>query len=278
MIPAFGAAALGWFTSIPFAYLGGLAIGVGQSLLTRYLTVDWLSDLPVVLPFVVLFVVLIVTPRGRLTEQWATARLAPRPAWAVPRAVRRAGLIVLVAALSVLPPLTGYDVNFYTTTLIFVILFLSLGLLVKTSGQLSLCQLGFAAVGAAAFGHLASDHGIPVLLALLGAGLIAGAVGLVAAIPSVRVSGVFLALATLGFGFILQGLFYRTDLMFGGLTPIVAPRPSFAESDVAFYYFVLACVVADDAADRRCSTGAGSVGCCGAWPIRRWRCRPRAPR
>ncbi len=57
MIPAFGAAALGWFTSIPFAYLGGLAIGVGQSLLTRYLTVDWLSDLPVVLPFVVLFVV-----------------------------------------------------------------------------------------------------------------------------------------------------------------------------------------------------------------------------
>ena len=101
------------------------------------------------------------------------------------------GLIVLVAALSVLPSLTGYDVNFYTTTLIFVILFLSLGLLVKTSGQLSLCQLGFAAVGAAAFGHLASDHGFPVLFALLGAGLIAGAVGLVAAIPSVRVWGVF---------------------------------------------------------------------------------------
>ena len=31
--------------------------------------------------------------------------------------------------------------------------------------------------------------------------------------------------------------------MFGGLTPIVAPRPSFAESDEAFYYFVLVCVV-----------------------------------
>ena len=244
VFPAFGAAAIGWFTSIPFAYLGGIAIGVGESLLTRYVHADWLQALPVVLPFVVLFIVLIVTPRGKLAERWATVRRPPREPWAVPRAGRMASLVALVAVLSVVPPLSGYDVNFYTTALIYVILFLSLGLLVKTSGQLSLCQLGFAAVGAAAFGHLASDHGLPMPMALLAAGTIAGVVGLVAAVPAVRVSGVFLALATLGFGFILQLLFYRTKFMFGGLQPIPAPRPSFAESDAGFYYFVLVCVIA----------------------------------
>ena len=90
-----------------------------------------------------------------------------------------------------------------------------------------------------------------MLLALLGAGLVAGVVGLVAAIPSVRVSGVFLALATLGFGFILQGLFYRTDLMFGGLTPIVAPRPSFRGVGRGLLLLRARVRRLDDAADRR---------------------------
>ena len=58
-----------------------------------------------------------------------------------------------------------------------MILFLSLGLLVRESGQVSLCQYAFAAVGAAAFCHLVTDHGVPWLLALLLAGLVAVPVG-----------------------------------------------------------------------------------------------------
>ena len=70
------------------------------------------------------------------------------------------------------------------------------------------------------------------------AGLILPAsVGLGAAFP--------LALATLGFGILLERMVYRTRIMFeaGAEQVLQAPRPSFAESDKAFYYVVL--VVAD---------------------------------
>ena len=105
-------------------------------------------------------------------------------------------------------------------------LFLSLGLLVKTSGQISLCHLAFAAVGAAAFGHFTTSFHLPWLGALLLAGLVAIPVGAIVAIPAIRLSGVFLALATYGFGILLEQMFYDTNLMFGPTTAgIAAPRP-----------------------------------------------------
>ncbi len=126
----------------------------------------------------------------------------------------------------------------------YVVLFLSLGLLVRLSGQVSLAHLGLAAVGAAAFGHLVSDHGIPWLPAVLLAALIVVPVGAVIAIPAIRLSGVFLALATLGFGIMLENMFYTQDIMFGPTSSGVhATRPSFAQSDHDYYYVVLAVAV-----------------------------------
>jgi ABC-type branched-subunit amino acid transport system ATPase component/ABC-type branched-subunit amino acid transport system permease subunit len=129
-------------------------------------------------------------------------------------------------------------------------LFLSLGLLVKTSGQISLCHLAFAAVGAAAFGHFTTSFHLPWALALILAGLVAVPVGAIVAIPAIRLSGVFLALATYGFGILLEQMFYDTNLMFGPTTGgIAAPRPDVTIlgwhlfSDKGFYYLLLAFVV-----------------------------------
>jgi ABC-type branched-subunit amino acid transport system ATPase component/ABC-type branched-subunit amino acid transport system permease subunit len=116
--------------------------------------------------------------------------------------------------------------------------------LVKESGQVSLAQTGFAAVGGVAFAHAAAQWGFPWFVALIFAGVVAAAVGMLVAVPAIRVSGVFLALATLGFGLALQSLLYPTSIMFtksvDGLPNI--PRPSFAQTDRRFYFLLVACV------------------------------------
>jgi ABC-type branched-subunit amino acid transport system permease subunit len=114
---------------------------------------------------------------------------------------------------------------------------------VRTSGQTSLCHAAFAAVGASSFSHFAHGAGIPWLPALLLAGLVAVPVGALVAIPAIRLSGLYLALATFGFGVLLQQLVYRTRFMFGRSGPLSVPRPSAADGDIAFYYVVLVVAV-----------------------------------
>ncbi len=94
------------------------------------------------------------------------------------------------------------------------------------SGQVSLCQYAFRGGGRGRHGTLRPRLGIPWLLALLLAGLIAVPIGAIIAIPAIRLSGVFLALATLGFGILLEQMFYTMSFMFGPTTAgIPVPRP-----------------------------------------------------
>ena len=126
-----------------------------------------------------------------------------------------------------LPDLVGYHLPIWSNFLVEVVLVLSLGLLVRTSGQISLSQVTFAAIGAATFGRL-SPH-VPWLVALLVAVLIAIPIGALLAIPAIRLSGVFLALATLGFGVFVEQMLYTTSFMFGDLTNgVAAPGPTSA--------------------------------------------------
>jgi ABC-type branched-subunit amino acid transport system ATPase component/branched-subunit amino acid ABC-type transport system permease component len=245
VVQAFGAAAVGYFSNLPLTYAGGLAIGLLAGLSTKYISdISWLGGLPPSIPFVVLFIALLVTPRRLLALRRTPPPPRPRVRYTAPPRVSLAGSAIVVGVLVFIPDMVGFKLAAWTIALTYVILFLSLGLLVRTSGQVSLCQLGFAAVGAAAFGHLMTDHGVPWLLALLLAGLITVPVGMIVAIPAIRLSGVFLALATLGFGIMLEQMLYTQDIMFGP-TPVgvQATRPSFATTDRAYYYVVLGCVV-----------------------------------
>src|SRR5205823_10121708 len=92
------------------------------------------------------------------------------------------------------------------------------------------------------------DAGIPYLLALVLAGLVLVPVGALVAIPAIRLSGLFLALATFGFGVLAQYLLFGTKYAFGAKALRTLSRPElFGVSfigDKAFYYFVLAVVVA----------------------------------
>ncbi len=245
VVQAFGAAAVGYFSNLPLTYLGGLLIGIAAALSTKYVAdITWLGGLPPSIPFIVLFVALLVTPKRLLALRRQPPPPPPHAAYNAPLRVSIGGAVVVVGLLAFVPDLVGNNLAAWTLAVMSVILFLSLGLLVRTSGQVSLAQLGLAAVGAAAFGHFASDHGIPWFPALLLAGLVAVPVGAVIAIPAIRLSGVFLALATLGFGIMLEQMFYTQDIMFGPTAAgLRAARPSFATTDRDYYYVILAAAV-----------------------------------
>jgi ABC-type branched-subunit amino acid transport system ATPase component/branched-subunit amino acid ABC-type transport system permease component len=248
---AFGAAAIGLFTSLPMTFAGGLAIGIAGALVDKYAaTISWIGGLPASLPFLILFLVLIVTPARRLAQRRVFTLLQARRSYHAPVPVRLAAGAVAVALLAVVPNIAGTRLVLWSGALIDIILFLSVGLLVRRSGQISLCQLAFAAVGAAAFSHFAVSDGMPWLVALLLASLVAVPVGALIAIPAVRVSGVFLAVATLGFGILAQDVFYLQSYMFGASSlGVPDPRPQVSigdwhlYTDKGFYYLLLLIVI-----------------------------------
>lgn len=241
VVQAFGAAAIGMFRSLPLTYVGGLVVGVLSSLSTKYVgNHPTLSGLPPSLPFIVLFLVLVVAPRGWLTDFFGEGtRAIVTPRRLPPPLVWTAGAVLALLLLFV-PEIVGTKLPVYTSALAYAIIFLSLALLVRTSGQVSLAQLAFAAVGGAASARLAADAGWPWFLAVVVGSLIAVPVGAILAIPAIRRSGVYLALATFGFGVLLERLVFSTSLMFGSATSIPAPRPSIARGDHAYFYLSLA--------------------------------------
>jgi len=248
VVQAFGAVAIGRFTSLPFTYLGGLAIGVLASLATKYLSArPPLNGIPPVVPFLVLIVVMLVTPAQRLP------RGAGRSEGSEPSRPRRhpragtAGVVMAATALLAVPRLVGPRLPVYSAALALVVLFLSISLLTRLSGQISLCHAAFAAVGACAFSHFTVGAGLPWAVGLLAAALATAPVGALLAFTASRLSGVYLALATFGFGLFMENVVYRTGVMFGTrVEGLLGPRPSFGpihpRSDTAFYYVILAVV------------------------------------
>jgi ABC-type branched-subunit amino acid transport system ATPase component/branched-subunit amino acid ABC-type transport system permease component len=244
VVSAYGAAAIGAFSSLPLTFAGGLAIGIAASLSTKYFTTGLLAGIPPSIPFIVLFVVLLTFPKKYLIER-SFAAPGSRPTWITPAPLQLGGGAVVLLLLALVPTFAGIHLTDWTTGLAFVILFLSLGLLVRTSGQVSLCHVSFLAIGATAFSHLAG-LGIPWLGAFLLACLVAVPVGALLAMPAIRLSPLYLALATFGFGIFLQYMFYPAAFMFGNSdSGLNEPRPTWFGfgSDKGFYYFVLIAMV-----------------------------------
>jgi ABC-type branched-subunit amino acid transport system ATPase component/branched-subunit amino acid ABC-type transport system permease component len=246
----FGAAAIGGFSSGPVAWVGGIALGILQAILTYEISsTSILGNLAASLPYIVLFLVTLVYPKRRLSVPTATAQirnLAPAPSL---RGWRRiAAAAVVVAVLVAVPSFAGADITAWTATMATLILLMSLGLLVRNSGQISLCHITFAAVGAVAFSKLTESAHLPWLAALVVSGLIVVPIGLILAIPAIRLSGLFLALSTLGFGLTVQNMFYQSSLMFGlGSNGVALPPPAFwginGFNQNVLYYLILVCAV-----------------------------------
>jgi branched-subunit amino acid ABC-type transport system permease component len=246
VVQAFGAAAIGLFDSLPMTYVGGLILGVLAALSTMN-PMGWsaMEGLSTSVPFLVLFVVLLVAGRRRLVDP---GDRTSGPATGNLHISTRAKMVlgaVVVCACSTIPFLAETKLPVFLNGLAFVVVFYSLSLLVRMSGQVSLAHASFVAVGAATFSHAAVGWGLPWLLAVLAAGLVTVPIGAVVAIPAIRLSGLFLALATLGFGLLLEKVAYTRDWMFGVTGSLKAPRPSVAmlDTDRGFFFVLLTAAV-----------------------------------
>ena len=243
VVQAFGAAAIGAFSSLPLTFAGGLVVGLGSSLATKYVVnIRALDGLPPSVPFLVLFAALLLLPKRRLIEAGLSARRAAAERAELSPAIRRLGVLVVLAVLIAVPHVVGAKIPVFINAATFVLIFLSLGLLVWTSGQVSLCHAAFAGVGAATFGQFTTGLHIPWAPALLLAGLVTVPIGAVVAIPAIRLSGIYLALATFGFGILIQRVAFPTGALFGldGYRDVPRPGLGSLSTDTGFYYVVLA--------------------------------------
>lgn len=109
--------------------------------------------------------------------------------------------------------------NFYSNTLIFmainIMLAVSLHLVIGITGQFSLGHAGFLAVGAYISAIVTMKLHLPFPVAILAAGVVATIAGLIVGIPTLRLRGDYLAIATLGFAEIIRIVFLNIDAVGG---------------------------------------------------------------
>ena len=130
----------------------------------------------------------------------------------------RLHLLLVLGLVLLLGALVSYRSSYFNqiaiTTMIFVILSASLNLITGSAGLLSLGHAAFFGVGAYAAALLATRLGWPFWLTLPAAGVVAALVGALVAIPTMRLTSIYFAVATLGIG----EMIYVTMLNWVGLT------------------------------------------------------------
>ena len=87
--------------------------------------------------------------------------------------------------------------------------------IILATGQLSLGNAGFMGIGAYATSYLTVEMGLPLTSALLIAAVFAGVIGIIIGFPALRLKGIYLAMATLGFGEMVRSFFLNFETMGG---------------------------------------------------------------
>lgn len=151
---------------------------------------------------------------------------------------------VLVAAPWLLPE---YWLTQLTFVLIYGVVGLGLMLLAGFTGLFSIGHAAFLGVGAYTEAVLA-NAGVPMPLSLAAAAALSAAVGVVVGLPALRVKGIYLGIATLAFGFIVEEVFARWERVTGGNAGMHVKAPSLGtwklESSLEFYFACLLVAVA----------------------------------
>jgi len=127
-----------------------------------------------------------------------------------------------------------------------VVVTTGLNILAGASGQVSLGQAGFYALGAYASAILTTRLGLGFWIGLPAAIALGAAVGVVLALASLRVSGPYLAMVTIAFGIIVEHGLIEWDALtrgFGGIASIPRPRLGALELTLPLYYYVVALTV-----------------------------------
>ena len=130
----------------------------------------------------------------------------------------------LMLALAAAPVwLDDYGLTQLSFVLIYGVVGLGLMLLSGFTGLFSMGHAAFLGVGAYAQALLCKA-GWPFVLSMPTAGLLAAAVGVLVGLPALRVKGIYLAIATLSFGFIVEEMLARWESLTGGNAGLLVPQ------------------------------------------------------
>jgi branched-chain amino acid transport system permease protein len=168
--------------------------------------------------------------------------------------IRAAAIVALfLFALLALPSLVGADwLTTFASVTIYSIVAASFGILYGRVGMISLGQVALLTVGCWVGARVAYGTSLPFPVVLLVAGGVTCAIGVLVGLPSLRLSGLYLALITLMFAGAVNVVLSVTDFPNGGggfkgrfatgaLTTSTPPvrRPSMANGDTAFYRYIV---------------------------------------
>jgi branched-chain amino acid transport system permease protein len=128
-------------------------------------------------------------------------------------------VVLFVVVVALLPfAVDDFEASQYAYVGIYFIAICGLNILTGYTGQISLGHGAFMAVGGYTTVILAAKAGVPYLLTIPIAGVVAGAAGLLLAIPALRLSGLYLALATFGLALATPALIKKYPDLTGGST------------------------------------------------------------
>jgi sulfate-transporting ATPase len=218
-VAGLGAALLGAFNSFPLTLLGGLIIGVGESMatlygddITHFLHQDVITGLNRMPAFLVIFFVVVVGGRSLPLRSHVAVRLPKLGSGQV----NIRGLLVASAILLALLYGVMNDAWAQATYLSLAsgIMILSIVVLTGYAGQISLAQWALAGIGALIAGRMVFA-GIPTEVAIVAGVLLTIPVGLIFALPALRTRGVNLAVVTLGLGFLVSEVVFANPNYLG---------------------------------------------------------------
>ena len=153
--------------------------------------------------------------------------------------------VIVVLLIAVIPlVLHEYYLSIFNLIFIAVVGALGLNILVGYTGQISIGHAAFMSVGAYTAANLATKLGLPFWITLPAGGLMAAFIGVIVGIPSLRIKGTYLAIATLASQLIIEWVINHTPAISGGASAsIEVPRPMLfgtpLKSQHQLYYFLL---------------------------------------
>lgn len=240
------AVSLGGLGSVYGSVAGGLVLGIAEALVSGYVS----SLFSTTISLIILIAVIFLRPQGLLgrsrgrrmdVADRAAGRIYAPPK--LPRPVLLGGAAVIVVVMALLPDIVpSGDLRAVNITGIFCLTIIGLDLLTGIAGQVSLGQAGFMAIGGYMTAILTTHYQVPTLLALLagcgGSVLVAVVLGLICG----RLRGMYLAIITLAFGILVEGLANGLNITggpsgIGGIPPLTVGRFQF-DTDKSFFYLI----------------------------------------
>jgi branched-chain amino acid transport system permease protein len=221
VVDGYAAAIIGRLRSLPITIAAAFVIAVGQEMAFGYLpSTGFLAQIQEIIPVAILFIVLIVLPQDRLRVADFGNAIAPRVAGLQSSIV--VGAAVIAATWVMSRQLSISNLRIGTELFALALVLLSLVLVTGYGGMVSLCQFAFVGLGAYAMSHVGGTRGS--LLGVLAAIGLAAAVGALVALPTLRLRGLYLALATFAFATVMDVAVFGQILGTGGSINVARVR------------------------------------------------------